>query len=58
MMTKRLKSLKLWPIFVAVSAVVILAGVILYALFGFNVSAEKPEYKTFEVQYNVVVGLS
>ncbi len=58
MMTKRLKSLKLWPIFVAVSAVVILAGVILYALFGFNVSAEKPEYKTFEVQYNVVVGLN
>ena len=58
MMTKRLKSLKLWPIFVAGSAVVILAGVILYALFGFNVSAEKPEYKTFEVQYNVVVGLN
>lgn len=54
MMTKRLKSLKLWPLFVAVSAVVILAGIILYALLGFNVSPEKPEYKTFEVQYDVV----
>ena len=58
MMTKRLKSLKLWPLFVAVSAVVILAGIILYALLGFNVSAEKPQYKTFEVQYNVVVELN
>ncbi|MDE6411847.1 MAG: hypothetical protein K2L02_04875 [Clostridia bacterium] len=54
MMTKRLKSLKLWPLFVAVSAVVILAGIILYALLGFNTSPEKPEYKTFEVQYDVV----
>lgn len=53
-MTKRLRSLKLWPLFVAVSAVVILAGIILYALLGFNTSPEKPEYKTFEVQYDVV----
>ena len=58
MMTKRLKSLKLWPLFVAVSAVVILAGIILFALFGFNTSPEKPNYKTFEVQYNVVVELN
>ncbi|MBD5636807.1 MAG: hypothetical protein HDP28_03160 [Clostridia bacterium] len=57
-MTKRLKSLKLWPLFVAVSAVVILAGIILFALFGFNTSPEKPNYKTFEVQYNVVVELN
>ena len=54
MMTKRLKSLKLWPAFVAVSSVIILAGIILYALLGFNMAAEKPAYKTFEVQYNVV----
>lgn len=53
-MTKRLKSLKFWPLFVAVSAVVILAGIILYALLGFNVTAEKPDYKSFEVQYDVV----
>ena len=53
-MTKRLKSLKLWPLYVAVSAVIILAGIILYALMGFNATAEKPEYKTFEVRYNVV----
>ncbi len=56
MMTKRLKSLKFWPLYVAVSAVVIIAGIILYALLGFN--AIKTDYKTFEVQYNVVVGLA
>ena len=53
-MTKRLKSLKMWPLFVAVSAVIILAGIILYALLGFNTAAEKPCFKTFEVQYDVV----
>lgn len=55
-MTKRLKSLKLWPLYVAVSAVVIIAGIILYALLGFNTATK--DYKTFEVQYNVVVGLN
>lgn len=52
-MTKRMKSIKLWPLFTAVSAVIILAGIILYALLGFNTATEKPEYKTFEVQYSV-----
>ena len=53
-MTKRLKSLKLWPLYLLVSAVVIIAGIILYALMGFNTAMDKPEYKTFEVRYNVV----
>ena len=53
-MIKRLKSLKLWPLYLAVSAVVILAGIILYALMGFNTAMDKAEYKTFEVRYNVV----
>ena len=57
-MTKRLKSLKMWPLFVAVSAVVIIAGIILYALLGFNASAQKPSYKTFTVHYNVVAELN
>ena len=57
-MTKRLKSLKMWPLFVAVSAVVIIAGIILYALLGFNASAEKPSYKIFTVHYNVVAELN
>ena len=53
-MTKRLKSLKMWPLFVAVSAVIILAGIILYSLLGFNTSAEKLNYKEFTVRYNIV----
>lgn len=53
-MTKRLKSLKMWPLFVAVSAVIILAGIILYSLLGFNTSPENLRYKTFDVHYNVV----
>lgn len=57
-MTKRLKSLKLWPVYVAVSAVLILAGIILYSLLGFNTAAEKPAYKTFEVEYNVVAEIN
>ena len=52
-MTKR--PVKLLPIFVAISAVIIIAGVILFALLGFNYSAERPEKKTFEVEYGVGV---
>ncbi len=57
-MTKRLKSIKLWYVYTAVSAVIILAGIILYALLGFNTAAEKPAYKTFEVQYGVTAVLN
>lgn len=53
-MNKRLKTLKLLPVYCAISAVSIIAGIILYALLGFNYGMEKPAYKTFEVRYNVV----
>ncbi len=49
-MNKRLKTLKLLPVYCAISAVIIIAGIILYALLGFNYGLEKPAYKTFEVR--------
>ena len=56
-MNKSEKCVKLLPVWLAVSAVVILAGIILWALLGFNYAAGKPTYKTFEVNYDVVVEL-
>ena len=56
-MNKSEKCLKLLPVWLAVSAVIILAGIILFALLGFNYGAEKLTYKTFEVSYDVVVEL-
>ena len=56
-MNKSEKCVKLLPVWLAVSAVVILAGIILWALLGFNYAAEKPTHKTFEVNYDVVVEL-
>lgn len=53
-----MKTKKLFPIFIAVSAVIILVGIILMAVLGFNTSAEKSESKTFEVTYDVVVEIS
>ncbi len=52
-MTKR--PVKLLPIWIAVSSVIILAGIILFALLGFNYSAERNARKTVEVEYDVVV---
>ena len=52
-MTKR--PVKLLPVWIAVSSVLILAGIILFALLGFNNSAERPDKVTFEVEYDVVV---
>ncbi len=43
------------PIWLAVSAVVIIAGIILMALLGFNTVSDRPENTQFEVKYNVVV---
>ena len=56
-MNKSEKCVKLLPVWLAVSAVIIIAGIILWALLGFNYGAEKPTYKTFEVNYDVVVEL-
>ena len=35
-MTKHFYSVKKLPIFLAISAVILIAGIVLYALFGFN----------------------
>lgn len=48
---------KLLPVWAAVSAVLIIAGIVLMAVLGFNTSLDKPEAKTFDVYYNVVVDL-
>ncbi len=53
-MNKR-KAWKILPVWLAVSAVIIIAGIILMALLGFNTAAEMPENTHLEVEYNVVV---
>lgn len=52
-MTKR--PLKLLPVFAAISAVVIIAGVILMALLGFDLSPQRPRTYSFELRYDVSV---
>ncbi len=52
-MTKRVT--KLLPVWIAVSAVILIAGIVLCALLGFNYAPELPKEKTFEVEYDVVV---
>lgn len=53
-MTKK----KLLPIWAAISAVLIIAGIVLMAVLGFNTALDQPEHKTFDVYYNVVVDLN
>lgn len=55
-MNKRFKIAKLLPLWIALSALVIVAGIVLYALFGFNYATS--EVKTFEVTYNAVVAIN
>lgn len=54
-MSKRFHSVKLMPVWLAVSAAIIIAGIVLYCLFGFNAQAEYPTAKRFEVSYDTVV---
>ena len=56
MKTKR--PLKLLPVWLAVSAVIIIAGIILIALLGFNTSPEHKKRQVFEVRYDVSVQIS
>ncbi|MDE6676437.1 MAG: hypothetical protein K2K12_01825 [Clostridia bacterium] len=56
MMTKR--PIKMLPIWIAISSVIILAGIILFALLGFNTSADRNDRKTFEVEYDVEVEIA
>ena len=51
----KLKPWKRLPIWLAVSAVVIIAGIVLMALLGFNTAADRPENVQFEVEYNISV---
>ena len=57
-MKNKFRPIKLLPIWIAVSSVIILAGVLLMGLLGFNTSAARPQAKTFEVEYNIVVEIS
>lgn len=57
-MTKNAKMGKLFPLFAALSAVVIIAGIVLFALMGFNTSADRVKYKTVEVRYDVQVDIN
>lgn len=51
----KLKPWKRLPIWIAISAVVVIAGIVLMALLGFNTAAERPENHQFEVKYNIIV---
>ncbi len=55
-MTKHMN--KLLALWVAISAVVIVAGIVLFALMGFNNQADSPTYKTITVNYGVRVEIS
>ena len=55
-MTKHFYTLKKLPLFLAVSAVILIAGIVLFALFGFNYDAQAG--KSFEVTYDAVVTIS
>ncbi len=57
-MIKRLLSEKLAPVWMVLSSVVVVAGIILYALIGFNFSADVPQSYTLEVRYYTVVSVS
>ncbi len=53
----KIKNNKLFAVVLAISSVVIIAGIILYALLGFNLLPERPEKYTFEVHYDVNIAL-
>ncbi len=52
-MTKRFLPGKLLPVWIAVSAVLIAVGVVLFSIFGFNYAS--PEKKTVEIGYDAIV---
>lgn len=54
-MTKRFQTVKLMPVWIAISAVILVAGIVLFAIFGFNNAAEVPNAKSVEVSYDTVV---
>lgn len=56
-MMKALRSGKLLPLFAALSAAIIIAGIVIFAVFGFNTASEKPKQQTLTVEYNVLIEL-
>ena len=52
-MTKRFLPGKLLPVWIAVSAVIIAVGVVLFSIFGFNYAS--PEKKTVEIGYDAII---
>ena len=54
-MNKRFRPLKMLPVWAAIAAVFIVAGIVLFALLGFNYSAEHSQQKTIAIDYNFVV---
>lgn len=52
-MNKRFGIAKLLPVWLVISAAIIIAGIVVYALLGYNVAAT--EVKTVEITYNAVV---
>lgn len=57
-MSKSSKTVKLLPLWIAVSAVFLIAGIVLLCLMNFNYSAEYAAGKTVEVRYGVVTQIS
>lgn len=55
-MTKR--PTKLLPVWIAISAVILIAGIVLFALMGFNTTPEARNNKTVEVSYGVTVEIT
>lgn len=53
----KLKEHKL-SLILALTAVIVIAGIILYALLGFNTMPDRDKHFTFEVEYDVVVEVS
>ncbi len=57
-MSKHIKTVKLLPVWAAVSSALIVAGLILFLLLGFNVSPEYKQAKRVEVKYDTVVTIA
>ncbi len=51
----KLRSNKLFALFAAISSVIIVAGIILYALLGFNTAKDRPAAKFIDVSYGTTV---
>ncbi len=51
------KRSRFFPLFLALSAVLIIAGILMYAFFGFNNAPDRPAAYALEIKYSVVIGI-